>query len=154
MGEIFQIITTIRNMRLELEIPLKADNIKVKVCTADVSLYRAINEASGYIKNLCRLDTFNVESEYRKGEGEFVNVLRGVHLVIPLQGVVDIERHKRKTGEKIQKIEAEIRVKEDTLLNRDFLKRAPEQIVQGEKEKLMALKEELIKLKGVRDGLG
>ncbi|MFA7653117.1 MAG: hypothetical protein WCY42_05015, partial [Candidatus Omnitrophota bacterium] len=85
--------------------------------------------------------------------GEFASVVKDAHIVIPHFGVIDLEKHKEKISSKINKAEAEINAKEKMLGDKNFLKRAPREIVEKEKEKLKNLKERVQKLKGVRDAL-
>jgi valyl-tRNA synthetase len=153
MGGIFEIVTTIRNMRAELDIPALASNLPVKIASSKSLIRDLIKANSNHIKNLARLKELTIEEEYRHSSGEFVNVLKDLHIVIPLQGIIDIEKHKLKIEDKISKAERDIKSKSTMLSNEDFIRRAPAEIIEGEREKLRALSEEVKKLKGVRDGL-
>ena len=153
MGEVFEIITTIRNMRAELDIPAQALNLSVKITSSKITSRSLIETNSIHIKNLARLASLTIEEEYRHFAGEFVNVLKDLHIVIPLEGVIDIEKHKTRIEDKISRAQNDIKTKEAMLTNKDFIKRAPNEIIEGEKEKLKALNEEVKKLRGVRDGL-
>ncbi|MDO8662621.1 MAG: valine--tRNA ligase [Candidatus Omnitrophota bacterium] len=153
MQEALEIITSIRNMRLELDIPPQAQNIEVKISTSSKSKKAALEALSGQIKNLSRLNKLEILDEYRRGLGEFTSVLKDAHITIFLSGVIDIEKHKEKINQKIQRTESEINLKEKMLSDKNFLQRAPSEIVEIEREKLKNLKDEAQKLKGVKDGL-
>ncbi|MCX5706451.1 MAG: valine--tRNA ligase [Candidatus Omnitrophica bacterium] len=153
MNEVCEIITTIRNMRSELDLTSGLNNLEVKISCVN-KIKRAFIEAlSPDIKNLCRLSRLSVKDEYRILKGEFVNVLKDMHIAIPLQGVIDIEKQIEKINLKVQKTEADLKSKQAMLANKNFLKNAPVEIVEKEREKLNSLKEELKKLKGVKNGL-
>jgi valyl-tRNA synthetase len=153
MAELLEIITSIRNMRLELDIPAQADNITAKIFTLNKHKKDVLESFSGQIKSLARLDQLTILSEYKRSSGEFASVVKEAHIVIPLSGVIDIEKHKEKIGSKIHKAETEIKAKERMLGDKNFLKRAPGEIVEKEREKLKNLKDGVQKLKGVRDAL-
>ncbi|MDD2679882.1 MAG: class I tRNA ligase family protein, partial [Candidatus Omnitrophica bacterium] len=153
MAEVLEVITAIRNMRLELDIPPQADNVTARIFIPHKLKQGALEGFSGQIKNLARLRQLDILSEYKHSPGEFAMVVKEAHIVIPLSGVIDIEKHKEKLGFRINKAEIEIKAKEKMLGDRNFLKRAPEEIVEKEKEKLKNLKSETQKLKGVRDAL-
>jgi len=153
MGEVFEIITTIRNMRAELDIPVQAPNLSVKITSTKDATRLLVETNATHIKNLARIANLAVEEEYRHVTGEFVNILKDMHIVIPLEGVIDIGKHTKKIDDKISKAQNDIKSKETMLANKDFIKRAPAEIIEGEKEKLKALNEEVRKLKGVKDGL-
>jgi len=153
MEEVFAVITTIRNMRAELDIPLQAPNLCVKIATAKKTGRALIEANETHIKSLARVANLSIEEEYRHRPGEFVNILKDMHIAIPLEGIIDIEKHKKKIEDKISKAQNDIKAKETMLANKDFIKRAPAEIIEGEREKLKALNEEIAKLKGVKDGL-
>ncbi|MFA5351484.1 MAG: valine--tRNA ligase, partial [Candidatus Omnitrophota bacterium] len=112
-----------------------------------------LESLSGQIKSLARLNKLEILSEYKKTAGEFTGVLKDMHITIPLAGVIDIEKHKEKIEAKIKKAQSDIISKEKMLSDKNFLNRAPAEIVEKEREKLKNLKDELQKLKGVKDGL-
>ena len=72
--------------------------------------------------------------------------------MIPLEGIIDIQKHKEKIDQKISKAQSDIKSKKAMLDNKDFVKKAPREIVDAENEKLCLLEEELKKLRGLRDG--
>jgi valyl-tRNA synthetase len=153
IGEALEVITTIRNMRTELEIPPQETNIGVKIFAANKNKRTALESVHLNIKNLARLNNLEILADYKRNSNEFVNVLKDLHIVIPLSGIIDVNKHIEKLNQKIHKAESDIKSKEAMLSKKDFLQRAPKDIVAKEEEKLRNLKEELIKLKGVRDGL-
>ena len=140
-------------MRAELDIPAQNLNLSVRIASSKNARRSLIETNSIHIKNLARLASLTIEEEYRHFAGEFVNVLKDMHIVIPLEGVIDIEKHKIKLEDKISKAQNDIKTKEAILANKDFIKKAPAEIIEGEREKLKALSEEIKKLRGVRDGL-
>ncbi len=153
MEEALEVITNIRNTRLELEIPPQADNVSAKISIPNKSKKSALESVANHIKNLARLNTLEILSEYKRQEKEFSVVLKDMHITIPLSGVIDIEKHREKLSLKIQKAESDIKSKDHMLSDKNFVSRAPQEIVEKEREKLKNLKDEVQKLKGVKDGL-
>jgi len=152
MSEVFGIVGAIRNMRLALDIPASSHNIEVKIYPADKKARLRIESNSAYIKNLAKASKLAIGENYRHSEDEYVNVLKGMHIAIPLKGVVDAVKYKEKINAKILKAQADIKIKKAMLANKGFTRNAPKEIVEGEKEKLTVLSEELKKLEEVRDG--
>jgi len=153
MEEALEIITNIRNMRLELEIPPQADNVSVKISVPNKNKRAMLESVANHIKNLARLNKVEILGEYKRAEREFSSVFKDKHITIPLSGVIDIEKHQEKISLKIHKAESDIKLKDLMLSDKNFLKRAPQEIVEKEREKLNNLKDEVQKLKGVKDGL-
>jgi valyl-tRNA synthetase len=106
-----------------------------------------------HIQNLARLNRLSVSLDYHPAAGQFVSVLKDMHLAIPLSGIVDISGQKKRIEEKIKKCAAELKDKKAILANANFIRRAPREIVAKEKDRLKELIVTLEKLKVARDGL-
>ena len=146
------LIVTLRNMRQEMEIPLQ-NFISAKICVKDKKAAQEIELLADYIKNLVKLNDLSVECDYKPKTGEYTCVLRQMHVVIPLSGVVDMQQQLIKCGQKIIKLEAEIQSKKKTLENKNFTAKAPNEIVQAEREKLKEMLEQLKKLEVIKNAL-
>ena len=85
---------------------------------------------------------------------ESMTVIQDMHCIVPLEGVVDTDKYSVHLKERIEKVTGEIQAKSGMLSNQQFLKRAPEEVVAKEKEKLENLKDTLSKLKVVQDAIG
>jgi len=62
-------------------------------------------------------------------------VVRGEVAALPLKGVIDLAAERTRLGKEMAKCDADITRVEQKLGNADFLKRAPEDVVEGEREK-------------------
>ncbi len=152
MAVVFEIITTIRNMRSDLEIS-PYDTINAKICLENKATRQLLESMTSQMKNLTRLGNLAIEKEYSHAKGEWTVVLKDMHIVIPLAGVVDIEKSLQKTEQKIKKAEAEIKTKQSRLTNRAFVERAPAEVVEKEKDRLKELTDTLNKLILLRNKL-
>lgn len=152
MSVIFEVIACIRNMRLALEIPPGTLDVGVKIYPSDNHNRILLESNLEYIKSLSRAPNLIIGERYQGLRKEYVNVLSGMHISIPLQGLVDIESYKVKIENKILKAQSDIKAKKSMLSNKDFINKAPKEIVEAEKDKLTALEKEVQKLRGVRDG--
>jgi valyl-tRNA synthetase len=151
MNIAFGVITAIRNMRSELEIPLQ-DKIEARICISNKAKRVFLESAASHIQNLSKLNKLVIGGEYHRASGEFVTVESDAHIIIPLSGSLDVEKHKRRIEQKIQKAEIELKAKKQMLSNDNFLKRAPAEIVETEQAKLAELMDIVKKLKVIRDG--
>jgi valyl-tRNA synthetase len=152
MEKAFAVITAIRNMRADVEIPLTSE-IKVIAAASSKADAQTLGSLSGFIKNLSRLSELQINDKYAPIKSAITAIAGDIHISIPLEGIVDIEKETAKIEGKIKNTENAINAKEKTLANPDFLKRAPEEVVAKEKEKLAELTETLKKLQGVKNGL-
>lgn len=152
MNVIFETITTIRNVRQELGIaPLK--EVAVVISTTNKENKELFETLSSHIKNLSRLSSFKIQAKYVHIKSSITTILKDTHVSMLLSGIVDIANEKIKIEERIQRIESEIKTKKKMLGNKEFLKKAPIEVVEKEKGKLQDLNSILKRLKGIRDEL-
>jgi len=147
----FEAITAIRNMRTEVGIPASAE-INAFLACPDNKLRGLLD---GLTPVLCVLtkSVIGIEECYNPRKSTIASVVADVHISILLEGVIDIAKEKTKIDEKIKRAEQEIKAKEGLLASKNFVERAPAEIVEKEKTKLAELGQTLTKLKGVRHGL-
>jgi valyl-tRNA synthetase len=62
-------------------------------------------------------------------------VVRGEVAALPLKGVIDLAAEKTRLEKEMAKVDADIKRVDAKLGNADFLARAPEEVVDGEREK-------------------
>ena len=62
-------------------------------------------------------------------------VVRGETAALPLKGVIDLAAERARLEKEKTKVEVDIKRVDAKLGNADFLKRAPEEVVEGEREK-------------------
>ncbi|MFA5349728.1 MAG: valine--tRNA ligase [Candidatus Omnitrophota bacterium] len=148
----FDIINTIRNMRAEMDINLNS-RIEIRLAFSDKLLEEAIPPLISYIKNLAKVDTLSIIKRYQPQENEFACIIKNMHIVMPLAGIVNVAEQIKKNQAKIDKIKFEIKNKEAMLANESFLSRAPKEIVDTEKTKLKDMYDQVVKLEVIKNGL-
>jgi valyl-tRNA synthetase len=62
-------------------------------------------------------------------------LVRGETAALPLAGVIDFAAERARLEKEIAKVEADIKRVDAKLGNADFIARAPEEVVEGEREK-------------------
>jgi valyl-tRNA synthetase len=152
MEKAFEIITAVRNMRADTSIPLTAE-ITCVLAVPDKGLRELLESLHGIFRNLTKTGTLEIKPAYDPVKSSIATVLGDTHISIPLAGVVDIAAEKKRIDEKITKTEQEIKAKQGLLASKNFVERAPREIVEKEKARLEELTGTLTKLKGVKHGL-
>ena len=77
--------------------------------------------------------------------GKLLN--RNVEIFIPLAGLIDMDKEKKRLKANWQKLKKEIIILERRLSNRHFLEKAPSEIIKKEKERQKALAQKSKRLK-------
>ena len=86
-----------------------------------------------FIKRLARVS--EISSAATAPSGSVQLVVRGEVAALPLVGVIDLDAERARLAKEMQKAEADIKRVDAKLSNEKFVANAPEEIIEGEKEK-------------------
>ena len=81
-------------------------------------------------------------------------VLDETVVVIPLAGLIDVEAERTRLAKERDKAQAEARKIGQKLANADFVRRAPEEVVQENRERLEASEAEIARLEAALSRIG
>ena len=70
-------------------------------------------------------------------------VAGGVEIYLPLKGLIDVEKETARLTKEMDKLGKEIKKLNGKLSNEGFLKKAPAQVVEGERAKLAGYEEKM-----------
>ncbi len=142
---IFNLIAQIRNMRSELELKPR-QRVKVSVYSHEETKKRLLREKSDLVMNLAGLEVLELLTVSKRPNATISAVVEDMDVYLHFSDLVDIAREQLKIREKIA---ASARLKEEAerrLNSRDFIKRAPRDIVDKEKERKERLGREVKRL--------
>jgi len=142
---IFEVITEIRNLRSGIEIKPE-QKVKVSMYPHAKTKQKMFKENSGFIINLARLEELNLLSSSKRPPATISAVVGDVDIYLHFSGLLDIASEQRKIKEKITNLERIIKSKEERLKNPEFVKKAPQDVVEKEKESKEGLTDELKRL--------
>jgi len=147
-----ELVTAIRNIRGEMNI---APGLEVDVvCRYQEDRERMIAENYEYlVKELARVKHFSILPMEGTSKPKFAatGVAGSSEVSVILKDLLDFDSELKRVDKEIGKLESEVTVIQKKLHNEDFLKKAPEEVVEKEKEKLKRLMDKLQKLRIHRD---
>jgi valyl-tRNA synthetase len=147
-----ELVTAIRNIRGEMNI---APGLEVDVvCRYQEDRERMIAENYEYlVKELARVKHFSILPMEGTTKPKFAatGVAGSSEVSVILKDLLDFDAELKRVDKEIGKLESEVTVIQKKLHNEDFLKKAPEEVVEKEKEKLRRLMDKLQKLRAHRD---
>jgi valyl-tRNA synthetase len=147
-----ELITTVRSLRKEYGIA-EGQGVTLEVATDDQAVRDVLVDRRVTLERLARISALGVvpASGRVAAHGGTVGahaVLRaGAELFLPLEGVVDVERERQRLGGEIERLGAQLAGAEVRLANEQFVFRAPDDVVQRERERARGLEEQLAKLR-------
>jgi len=138
------VISSIRAIRSRMNIPpSKKIELNIK-CNEEQAEF--IHQNSELIIILARLESYSAGSTTQKPPKSSASVVHGMELYIPLGGLVDLDKEKLQLSKRKNKIESLLYDIEKKLSNKNFVDRAPKDIVKREQVKMSDLKDELAKI--------
>jgi len=152
IGWVVDLVTAIRSVRVEMNIPPAATLPLVLAATSPQTNARARRWAE-FVQRLARVADISFADKPPQGAVQLV--VRGEVAALPLSGVIDLAAERARLAKEIAKADADIARVDAKLANPNFVTRAPEEVVEEEKEKREAaetrkakLAEALERLKG------
>jgi valyl-tRNA synthetase len=138
-----QVVASIRNLRMENLIPpqKKISCIFKSSINSKISILRE-NEA--LLKDLGQIESINFDGEAPKLSAKAISC--DVEILVPMEGLIDIESEKVRLKKEIAKTSADITFFEGRLSNEGYLKKASEELVEKDRETLGSAREKIEKL--------
>jgi valyl-tRNA synthetase len=151
---VIDLVTAIRSVRAEMNITMATEIPLVLVGVSAATKERAERWAE-VIRRLARLTNIAVVASAPAGAVQLI--VRGEVAALPLAGVIDFAAEQARLEKELARVDADIARIDSKLANADFISRAPEEVVEGEREKReeaqarrVKILEALARLKGAR----
>jgi valyl-tRNA synthetase len=133
MRLLIQVIRAIRNIRNEFNIP-PGMKIPVQVVTADTEKAAKIMKNQDYAENMANLKEITVGGPQEKRPLQALSAyLVDIEILVPVEGVIDVEKEIRRLKKELQATEQDIKRLESKLSNQGFISKAPAEVVEREK---------------------
>ena len=130
IGWVSDLVTAIRSVRAEMNITAA---IPLVLAGASTETRARAERWEEFIKRLARVS--EISSAAAAPQGSVQLVVRGETAALPLKGVIDVAAERARLEKEMQKADADIARVDAKLNNPNFVARAPEEVVEDEKEK-------------------
>jgi valyl-tRNA synthetase len=132
IGWVVDLITAIRSVRAEMNIPA-AIMLPVVIAGASPQTVARARHWAGFLQRLARVADISFADTAPQGAVQLV--VRGEVAALPLKGVIDLAAERARLAKEMAKADADIARVDAKLGNANFVARAPEEVVEEEKEK-------------------
>ncbi|MEJ2322585.1 MAG: class I tRNA ligase family protein, partial [Gammaproteobacteria bacterium] len=147
MQWVMDFILGIRKIKGEMNIsPGKRVPVLLSHCTP-IDEQRAIDHRA-YLDFLARTESITVLSEDDAEPESAIALVGDMRVLIPMAGLIDKEAEIKRLGKEIARYEGEIERTGKKLSNANFVDKAPEAVVQKERDKLADAEKALANLRG------
>jgi valyl-tRNA synthetase len=131
IGWVIDLVAAIRSVKAEMNI--MATEIPLVLAGVSATTQTRAGRWADVIKRLARLSSLEIAASPPAGSVQLV--VRGEVAALQLKGVIDFAAERLRLEKELARIDAEIARIDGKLANADFIKRAPEEVVEGERER-------------------
>ncbi len=145
MGLLMDVITGIRNLRSEMNVH-PAQKVNIIVLSGSEPARELISRHGTFLRNLAKVEGLQIRAGGERPKGAVSFITDQAEIYMLLEGVIDIPAETAKLQKETAKLQTELKRVQNKLANRDFLERAPAEIIAKEKGKVQELVARLEKI--------
>jgi valyl-tRNA synthetase len=152
-----ELVGAIRSIRAEYGVQ-PGQMVRARIAQPAATTQRALRQLRLTIQRLAKVSELslvtNGDRDDGGGAGATAVLSRGDTITIPLGDLVDLEKECARLGQEAVRLQGVIASQEKKLANEQFVARAPAEVVQKERDKLVAWRDQISALEGKRQRLG
>ncbi len=154
-GALQELVGAIRSIRAEYGVQ-PTQTVRVRLAGAGPELEAAVRQLGVTIQRLGKVSEISTTTEEARDDGDNAHAVLsdGTAVAIPLGDLVDLEKECARLRQEHQRLVGLVANQETKLANQQFVSRAPAEVVQRERDKLAAWREQAAVLQGKRERLG
>ncbi|MDZ7693072.1 MAG: class I tRNA ligase family protein [Balneolaceae bacterium] len=141
-------ISSIRNIRAEFNVPQRAD-INLLINAKNSELAKRLGRNEWIFRKLQDIGSFKVSTDLEQPQASASSVVEGSELFVPLEALIDLDKERERIEKEIDRLEGFLKSVNNKLNNEQFVKNAPEDVVQRERDKKEDTETNLEKLRGI-----
>ena len=141
MTHLMAAIKSVRNIRTEMGVP-PSRKAHVILVTPDAKTAKMFVDGTGFLERLASVSSLETRTDKEGIPATAVAaIFDGGEIYMPLEDLIDISKELERLNKEKENLIGEIKRGESKLSNESFVSRAPEKVVNAEKEKLAKYKE-------------
>ncbi|QFT90076.1 Valine--tRNA ligase [Bacillus sp. THAF10] len=136
MKLLVEIIRSVRNVRAEVNTPM-SKQVKLLVKTKASEITDKLERNRSYLERFCNPSELLIGTDVALSDGEkaMTAVVTGAELILPLQGLINIDEEIARLNKELAKLDKEVERVQKKLSNQGFIAKAPEAVIEEEKAK-------------------
>ncbi|NTV52517.1 MAG: class I tRNA ligase family protein, partial [Candidatus Firestonebacteria bacterium] len=139
------IIYAVRNIRGEMNVP-PAQQVTLIIRPLGEEHGGAVKRHAQVLRNLLKLSDLIVDAGAQKPKLSAMAVVAGMELLMPLEGLIDLDKERGRLEKEIANLEKAVE-RLEAKLQGDFVNKAPAPVVEAERAKLADYRQKLEQLK-------
>ncbi|MFD1944210.1 valine--tRNA ligase [Paradevosia shaoguanensis] len=132
IGWLIDLISAIRSIRTDMNVPVSA-KVPLLVAGNNAETTRRMEAGSALISRLGRVEPISAAASIPKGSAQFV--IGEATWALPLEGIIDIAVERVRLNKEIGKLDGEIGGIDKKLGNEQFVAKAPEEVIEEQRQR-------------------
>ncbi|SEQ14333.1 valyl-tRNA synthetase [Virgibacillus subterraneus] len=146
MKRLVSIIKSVRNIRAEVDTPM-SKQIKLLIQAENEATVSELENNRNYLERFCNPSELKISTKVDVPEKAMSAVVTGAELFLPLEGLIDFDKEIKRLEKELDKWTKEVVRVQKKLSNEGFLNKAPQAVVDEEKQKEQDYLEKQAKVK-------
>ena len=134
MEQLVEIIKSVRQSRLEVNTPLSKE-IPIIIQAKNTTIQQLLVDNKGYLERFCNPSTLTIDTEVTIPEKAMTSVVAAGEVILPLEGLIDMDKEIARLEKDLEKWQKELDRVNKKLANENFVQKAPEKVIQEERDK-------------------
>ncbi|MBU7227298.1 valine--tRNA ligase [Staphylococcus pseudintermedius] len=140
MEQLVEIIKAVRQSRLEVNTPLSKE-IPIKIQAKNETIQQLLKTNQHYLERFCNPSTLEIETQIDIPDKAMTTVIAAGEVILPIEGLIDMDKELERLEKDLQKWQKELDRVNKKLSNDNFVNKAPEHVINEEKEKQVKYQE-------------
>ncbi|EGQ2681613.1 valine--tRNA ligase [Staphylococcus pseudintermedius] len=140
MEQLVEIIKAVRQSRLEVNTPLSKE-IPIKIQAKNETIQQLLKTNQHYLERFCNPSTLEIEPQIDIPDKAMTTVVAAGEVILPIEGLIDMDKELERLEKDLQKWQKELDRVNKKLSNENFVNKAPEHVINEEKEKQVKYQE-------------
>ncbi len=134
MRLLVDIIRAVRNIRAEVNTPM-SKQVKLFIKAKDENIQNQLEKNRAYVERFCNPSELVISTDVSLDEKAMTAVVTGAELILPLEGLINIEEEIARLEKEYGKLNKEVERVQKKLNNQGFIAKAPAKVVEEERAK-------------------
>ncbi len=134
MRLLVDIIRAVRNIRAEVNTPM-SKQVKLFIKAKGENIQSQLEKNRAYVERFCNPSELVISTEVSLDEKAMTAVVTGAELILPLEGLINIEEEIARLEKEYDKLNKEVERVQKKLNNQGFIAKAPAKVVEEERAK-------------------
>ncbi|MEK5232733.1 valine--tRNA ligase [Lysinibacillus sp. FSL K6-0232] len=135
MKLLMDIIRSVRNIRAEVNTPM-SKKVPLFISAKDATTVAVLETNKAYLEKFCNPETLTIGENLEAPGQSMTAVVTGAQVFLPLVGLINLEEEIARLEKELEKWAKEVKLVTGKLSNEKFVAKAPEALVNAEREKL------------------